>query len=253
MTASSTAAACAGTRSSPTSGMMGGIGAHEYMAPCPAGRERGRAVGCRLRGERRGRDRARRPRRTSRAARRARAGRDAGRAHDRGGLGPARRRPGHAAEVAAGGEGGRHARPRAGARRPPRQPDQARRTRSARRRGPATEDEIRAAFGAEPGFIGPVGVSVEVVADDSVESGRLRGRGQRERHAPARRASPGRDFEARFADIRTVEEGDRCPQRRHDPHRARDRGRQHLQARHAVLGGAGRDVPRRGRQGAARS
>ena len=35
-------------------GMMGGTGAHEYMAPCPGGRERGRA-GARLRRQRRGR------------------------------------------------------------------------------------------------------------------------------------------------------------------------------------------------------
>ena len=36
-TGSSTAPACAGTASEATSGMMGGTGAHEYMAPCPAG------------------------------------------------------------------------------------------------------------------------------------------------------------------------------------------------------------------------
>ena len=36
-TGSWSAPACASTASSPTSGMMGGSGAHEYMAPCPAG------------------------------------------------------------------------------------------------------------------------------------------------------------------------------------------------------------------------
>ena len=40
---------------------------------------------------------------------------------------------------------------------------------------------------------------------------------------------------------------------RRDPDRAGDRGRQHLQARHALLRAARRDLPRRERQGAARS
>ena len=43
---------------------------------------------------------------------------------------------------------------------------------------------------------------------------------------------------ARFADIRTVEAGDRCPHGGTIHDRARDRGRQHLQARHALLGAA---------------
>ncbi len=38
-TASWSAPACASTAWSPTSGMMGGLGAHEYMAPCPAGED----------------------------------------------------------------------------------------------------------------------------------------------------------------------------------------------------------------------
>src|SRR6185503_12663708 len=36
---------------------------------------------------------------------------------------------------------------------------------------PATEAEILDYFGAEPGFIGPVGVGVEVIADHAVEQG----------------------------------------------------------------------------------
>ena len=76
---------------------------------------------------------------------------------------------------------------------------------------PATEEEIRATFGAEPGFIGPVGVAVDVVADDSVEPG-VYVAGANESGMHLRGVQPGRDFEARFADIRTVEAGDRCPQ-----------------------------------------
>jgi prolyl-tRNA synthetase len=75
---------------------------------------------------------------------------------------------------------------------------------------PATEEEIRATFGAEPGFIGPVGVPVEVVADATVEQGvYVAGANQSGMHL--RGVQPGRDFEARLADIRTIEEGDRCP------------------------------------------
>ena len=75
---------------------------------------------------------------------------------------------------------------------------------------PATDDEIRLAFGADPGFIGPVGVEVEVVADSSLENG-VYITGANENDAHIRGVEPGRDFEARFADVRTVESGDRCP------------------------------------------
>ena len=48
-------------------GMMGGTGAHEYMAPCPAG-ENDVALAPGLRGQRRDRQRRRRARRAARAA-----------------------------------------------------------------------------------------------------------------------------------------------------------------------------------------
>jgi prolyl-tRNA synthetase len=75
---------------------------------------------------------------------------------------------------------------------------------------PATEDEIRDAFGADPGSIGPVGVAVEVVADDSLREGQyVAGANRTGRHL--RGVQAGRDFEARFANIREVREGDTCP------------------------------------------
>jgi prolyl-tRNA synthetase len=75
---------------------------------------------------------------------------------------------------------------------------------------PATEEEIRASFGADPGFIGPVGVDVEVIADVSLEEGvYVTGANRDGKHL--RGVQPGRDFQARFADIRAVEVGDRCP------------------------------------------
>jgi prolyl-tRNA synthetase len=74
----------------------------------------------------------------------------------------------------------------------------------------ATEEEIRAAFGAEPGFIGPVRADVEIVADNSLAKGSfVAGANSDGRHL--RGVEPGRDFNAEFADIRMVEEGDRCP------------------------------------------
>ena len=65
-----------------------------------------------------------------------------------------------------------------------------------------------------------------------------------------RGVEPGRDFPFKRADVRT-RRGRRHRERPPDPDRAGDRGRQHLQARHALLRAAGRHVPRRDRQRAA--
>jgi prolyl-tRNA synthetase len=75
---------------------------------------------------------------------------------------------------------------------------------------PATEDEIRDTFGADPGSIGPVGVGVEVVADEALREGQyVAGANRTGNHL--RGVQAGRDFEARFANIREVREGDTCP------------------------------------------
>jgi prolyl-tRNA synthetase len=75
---------------------------------------------------------------------------------------------------------------------------------------PATEEEIREAFGADPGSIGPVGVAVEVVADESLREGQfVVGANRTGFHL--RGVAAGRDYEARFADLRQVREGDSCP------------------------------------------
>jgi prolyl-tRNA synthetase len=75
---------------------------------------------------------------------------------------------------------------------------------------PATEEEIRDAFGADPGSIGPVGVAVEVVADEALRNGQYVAGANRTGHH-LRGVQAGRDFEARFANIREVREGDTCP------------------------------------------
>jgi prolyl-tRNA synthetase len=75
---------------------------------------------------------------------------------------------------------------------------------------PATEEEIRAAFGADPGSLGPVGFDGEVIADETLREGQfVAGANRTGWHL--RGVEHGRDFAARFADIRVSQEGDRCP------------------------------------------
>ncbi len=75
---------------------------------------------------------------------------------------------------------------------------------------PASEEEIRQAFGADPGSIGPVGFGGEILADDALRDGQfVVGANRSGWHL--RGVEYGRDFEARFADIREPREGDRCP------------------------------------------
>src|SRR4051812_47678536 len=74
---------------------------------------------------------------------------------------------------------------------------------------PATEDEIRAAFGADPGSLGPVGFAGEILADEALREGQyVAGANRTGRHL--RGVEAGRDFEPRFADLRVPKEGDRC-------------------------------------------
>jgi prolyl-tRNA synthetase len=74
---------------------------------------------------------------------------------------------------------------------------------------PSTEDEIRAAFGADPGSLGPVGFAGEVIADEALRDGQFVA-GANKTGWHLRGVEHGRDFEARFADIRQPKEGDRC-------------------------------------------
>jgi prolyl-tRNA synthetase len=75
---------------------------------------------------------------------------------------------------------------------------------------PASEEEISETFGADPGSIGPVGVSVEVVADEALREGQFVAGANRTGYH-LRGVEAGRDFETRFANIRQVREGDTCP------------------------------------------
>src|SRR5439155_25544377 len=75
---------------------------------------------------------------------------------------------------------------------------------------PSTEEEIRAAIGADPGSLGPVGFKGEVIADETLRAGQfVAGANRTGWHLKG--VEQGRDFEARFADLRVPKEGDRCP------------------------------------------
>src|SRR6266849_842082 len=75
---------------------------------------------------------------------------------------------------------------------------------------PSTDEEIRAAFGAGGGSLGPVGVTVEVVADETLREGQFVAGANRDGWH-LRGVETGRDYEPRFADIREAREGDACP------------------------------------------
>jgi prolyl-tRNA synthetase len=75
---------------------------------------------------------------------------------------------------------------------------------------PATDDEIRAAFGASGGSLGPVGFSGEVIADQTLRDGQFVAGANRDGYH-LRGVQAGRDFEPRFADLREPKEGDHCP------------------------------------------
>jgi prolyl-tRNA synthetase len=76
---------------------------------------------------------------------------------------------------------------------------------------PAEAGEIRDAFGANGGSIGPVGVKVEVIADETLREGQyVVGANRDDVHL--RGVQAGRDYSPRFADLREVRAGDACPE-----------------------------------------
>ena len=75
---------------------------------------------------------------------------------------------------------------------------------------PAVQEEIRQAFGASGGSIGPVGVKVDVLADEALREGQyVVGANRDDVHL--RGVQAGRDYEPRFVDLREIREGDACP------------------------------------------
>ena len=75
----------------------------------------------------------------------------------------------------------------------------------------ATAEEIRAAFRAGGGSLGPVGVGLEVIADEALREGQyVAGANEDGKHL--RGVQAGRDYEPTFADIRQAKDGDACPE-----------------------------------------
>ena len=107
---------------------------------------------------------------------------------------------------------------------------------------PAREDDFADRIGPA-GYIGPVGIDVP---DPARRGGRARlvhhGREPRQRPPAWRRARPRLPVQARR---RAAGRAGRHRGRAPDPDRAGDRGRQHLQARHPLLRAAERDLSRR--------
>jgi prolyl-tRNA synthetase len=76
---------------------------------------------------------------------------------------------------------------------------------------PAHPDEVMAALGAPVGSVGPVDVSLPVVADEVLGEGTYVCGANRE-GVHLRGVRPGRDFTARQADLHVAQAGDGCPQ-----------------------------------------
>jgi prolyl-tRNA synthetase len=76
----------------------------------------------------------------------------------------------------------------------------------------ATEEQVKDEFGTVPGFIGPVGASVPVVADEALRGmkGMVAGANEADKHLVG--VEPGRDFEPEWGDVRSVEAGDTDPE-----------------------------------------
>ena len=75
---------------------------------------------------------------------------------------------------------------------------------------PATDEEIRQAFGAGGGSVGPLGFEGEIVADEALREGQYVAGANRDGFH-LRGVQAGRDYEPRFADLREPREGDTCP------------------------------------------
>ncbi|HZS24489.1 MAG TPA: proline--tRNA ligase [Gaiellaceae bacterium] len=75
---------------------------------------------------------------------------------------------------------------------------------------PATDEQIRAAFGAGGGSLGPVGFEGEIVADDALRDGQFVAGANRDGWH-LRGVEAGRDFQPRFADLRASATTDTCP------------------------------------------
>jgi len=74
---------------------------------------------------------------------------------------------------------------------------------------PAHREEVVEAAGVEPGFVGPVGLGLRIIADESLRTGcYVTGANKPDMHL--RGVVPGRDFQAEFIDLQEAAAGDGC-------------------------------------------
>jgi prolyl-tRNA synthetase len=74
---------------------------------------------------------------------------------------------------------------------------------------PAHQEEIQGATGGEAGFVGPVGLAIRTIADESLRTGcYIVGANKPDLHL--RGVVPGRDFTAEYADLREAKAGEGC-------------------------------------------
>jgi prolyl-tRNA synthetase len=74
---------------------------------------------------------------------------------------------------------------------------------------PMTDEEIRGVFGAGGGSLGPVGVTIDILADDALRAGQFVAGANRDGWH-LRGVEAGRDYTPEFADIRQANAGDAC-------------------------------------------
>lgn len=74
---------------------------------------------------------------------------------------------------------------------------------------PAQKIEVKETLGVEAGFIGPMGHSLRIIADDCLKDG-VYISGANKPHYHIKGIRPGKDFEAEWHDIRVVKTGDLC-------------------------------------------
>ena len=76
---------------------------------------------------------------------------------------------------------------------------------------PATAEEIRETFGADPGSLGPVGLTqVPILADQALEGRRNMVCGANKDDYHLKNVTPDKDFSPTYHSLREVESGDRC-------------------------------------------
>ena len=76
---------------------------------------------------------------------------------------------------------------------------------------PAFPHEIRQWFGADPGSLGPIGITnMPILADSALEARKNMIAGANEDDYHLRHVTPGEDFQPKFVDLRQTLEGDAC-------------------------------------------